>query len=130
MFLDLPDSLKTETRKIDVKAYDSLPLVQTSDHRAVFLRVKVPVVGGEVMREALEAGEDNAGESRDPRVNLPVPIDVHAWERREAARRKEMLVGFSAFLWSTQEGALLLATFVVLGFGSCMNDCAPKPENN
>jgi len=117
LFLDLPSSLKTEGKKMDVRAYNSLPLARTSDHRAVFLRVRVPVVGGEAMRKALEE-EESDGSSRDPRVNLPVPIDVHAWERREAARRKEMLVGFSAFLWSTQEGALVLATFVLIGVGS------------
>jgi hypothetical protein len=54
----------------------------------------------------------------DPRVKLPVPVDVHAWERRAAARRKEVMVGWSAFVWSTREGAVLLATILALGVGS------------
>jgi hypothetical protein len=54
----------------------------------------------------------------DPRVKLPVPVDVHAWERRAAARRKEVMVGWSAFVWSTREGAVLLATMLAVAVGS------------
>lgn len=120
LYLDLPSWLKTKTRKVEVKAYNSLPVVKTSDHRAVFLRVQVPVVDGETMRKGLEMEENNSEEGviNDPRVNPPVLVDAHAWERREAARRKELLVGLSAFVWSTQEGAILLATLVLLGAGS------------
>lgn len=119
LYLDLPSWLKTKTTKVEVKAYNSLPVVKTSDHRAVFLRVQVPVVSGEAMRKGLAMENNNEGGSiQDPRVHPPVLVDAHAWERREAAKRKELLVGLSAFLWSTQEGALLLATLVLLGAGS------------
>ncbi|KAK4211719.1 DNase I-like protein [Rhypophila decipiens] len=121
LYLDLPSWLKTKSQKVEVKAYNSLPVVKTSDHRAVFLRVQVPVVSGENMRKGLEMEESNSDDgelSQDPRINPPVLVDAHAWERREAARRKELLVGMSAFLWSTQEGAVLLGTMVLLGVGS------------
>ncbi|KAM7184681.1 DNase I-like protein [Rhypophila sp. PSN 637] len=121
LYLDLPSWLKTKSRKVEVKAYNSLPVVKTSDHRAVFLRVQIPVVSGENMRKGLEMEESNSDDgelSHDPRINPPVLVDAHAWERREAARRKELLVGMSAFLWSTQEGAILLGTMVLLGVGS------------
>jgi hypothetical protein len=107
-------------KKMDVRAYDALPVVETSDHRAVFLRVGVPVLGAEEMAPPLEevVEEMADGAAVDPRVKLPVPVDVHAWERRAAARRKEVMVGWSAFVWSTREGAVLLATILALGVGS------------
>jgi hypothetical protein len=108
-------------KKMDVRAYDALPVVETSDHRAVFLRVGVPVLGPEEMAppspsSSLEGVADGA--VVDPRVKLPVPVDVHAWERRAAARRKEVMVGWSAFVWSTREGAVLLATMLAVAVGS------------
>ncbi|KAH6855008.1 DNase I-like protein [Chaetomium sp. MPI-CAGE-AT-0009] len=103
------------------------------DHRAVFFRARVPVLGEEEMRrppppsagggaeDQVEAsGVDGDGDAGlvDPRVRMPVPVDVHAWERRAAARRREMVVGWTAFVWSTREGAMLLATLLALGVGS------------
>jgi hypothetical protein len=127
---------------IDVRAYDALPVVATSDHRAVFFRARVPVLSAEEMapppqpqqqteeeeEDAVLVGQDVEGEGEgegrapqavlpDPRVRLPVPVDVHAWERRAAARHKELLVGWSALVWSTREGAMLLATALALGVG-------------
>lgn len=107
---------KSETG-VEVRVYDSLPVVATSDHRPVFFRAKVPVLGEEEMQ--LPSEEEVEDEwKKDPRVSIPVPVDVHAWERREAARRKEVVVGWTAFLWSTKEGALVLATLLVMGVGS------------
>jgi hypothetical protein len=100
--------------EIEVKAYDAMPVVASSDHRAVFFRASVPVLVEDEMTPPPEVevvGHD------DPRLKMPVPVDVHAWERRAAARRKEMVVGWSALLWSTREGALLLATVLALGVG-------------
>lgn len=112
-----------------VQAYDLMPVVATSDHRPVFLRVQVPVLGPADMAppragEEEEEGGGPDGETlllaedlADPRAVLPVPIDVHAWERRAAARRREIVVGWSMFLWSTREGAVLMATAVAVGVG-------------
>ena len=128
LYLDTPSwitSTKPE-RKVEVQSYDSLPVVETSDHRPVFFRAKVPVLGREEMEVPSAADQDldlgmleEVQEWRkDPRLKLPVPVDVHAWERRAAARRKEVVVGWTAFLWSTKEGALVLATLLVMGVGS------------
>lgn len=109
---------------VQVDAYDALPLMACSDHRAVYFRARVPVLGAEEMAPPPGIGEEeslvaeDSGGLVDPRVRMPVPVDVHAWERRAAARRKEMVVGWTAFVWSTREGAVLLATLLALGVGS------------
>lgn len=126
---------------IETTVYDALPVVATSDHRAVVWRGRVPVLGAREMALPLPAGDgdgdnddgDDDGDCdgddevgmrmkdewwADPRARMPVPVDVHAWERRASARRKELLVGWSALLWSTPEGALAMATVLALGVGS------------
>ena len=122
LYLDIPNWLKSNGKKkdapkMDVQAYDALPLMRTSDHRAVFLRVQVPLITPEEMLPPNDAesasANERSSEPLDPRVRLPVEIDPEAWERRRAARRKELLTGWSAFLWSTKEGAWILATLLV-----------------
>ncbi|KAK4041749.1 Endonuclease/exonuclease/phosphatase [Parachaetomium inaequale] len=127
LYLDVPRWVSGKgksKRKVEVGAYDALPVVESSDHRAVFFRARVPVLGeGEMMPPAEGEDEEEAevvgeGGLVDPRVRMPVPVDVHAWERRAVARRKEMVVGWTGFVWSTREGAVLLATVLALGVGS------------
>ncbi|KAK4156984.1 Endonuclease/exonuclease/phosphatase [Chaetomidium leptoderma] len=128
LYLDVPSWVRTTTKQnskkveVKVKVYDALPVVRTSDHRAVFFRASVPVLGEEEMMppSSLEEAEteDDGAAAVDPRVRMPVPVDVHAWERRAAARRKEMVVGWTAFVWSTREGAVLLATVLMAAVGS------------
>ena len=129
LFLDVPawakKGKKTGGRDIQVRGYDALPVMETSDHRPVFFRASVPILGRDAMKPPVgqEWGEGE-GEvadgynKADPRVKLPMPIDVHAWERRAKARRWEIMVGWSAFVWSTPEGAMVLATVVLLGVGT------------
>ncbi|KAK4102239.1 DNase I-like protein [Parathielavia hyrcaniae] len=118
--------------KVVVTAYDALPVVATSDHRAVFFRARVPVLREDEMMPPLSSspssslegvlllgeGGEEEGIVEDPRLRMPVPVDVHAWERRAAARRKELLVGWSVVIWSTREGAVLLATLLAFGLGT------------
>ncbi|GJC84590.1 polyphosphatidylinositol phosphatase INP52 [Colletotrichum liriopes] len=116
LFLDVPSWAKAEPQKVDVKSYDALPVVRSSDHRAVFLRAAVPfLTEEELARPSLEVSTAKAA---DPRLVLPVAIDPEAWERRAAARRKEVFVGWSMFLWSTKQGALVLATLLAVGAGA------------
>ncbi|KAJ6443919.1 inositol 5-phosphatase [Purpureocillium lavendulum] len=136
LYLDLPPWVRasSEAPQMRVREYDALPVVRTSDHRAVFLRVDVPLIPPAQLappetRSPLKKGDSGVDEdgdvagttaaimATDPRVRLPVEIDPEAWERRKAARQKERLVGWSMFLWSTREGALVLATLLVAGVG-------------
>lgn len=103
--------------RIAVRAYDIMPLMRSSDHRPVFLRAAVPVLGPEVMAPppvtaAAAEGEETLqdADTADPRIVLPVPVDPHAWERRAAARRRELLAGWSMFVWATKEGTTLVGT--------------------
>ncbi|KAL2757720.1 hypothetical protein ACRALDRAFT_206980 [Sodiomyces alcalophilus JCM 7366] len=125
LFLDVPRSAKRrglpdDLTRMKVRAYDAMPLVQTSDHRAVFLRVDVPLLSAEDMTGLSDAA-DESGDAKgvlDPRVCLPVAIDTDAWEKRAVARRRELYAGWSMLLWSTKEGALVIATAVALGIGT------------
>jgi hypothetical protein len=109
--------------RVETLLYDALPVLATSDHRPVVWRGLVPVLGAADMAVPTPTGTGEGDGlldeewKADPRVRLPVPVDVHAWERRARARRRELVVGWSAFLWSTKEGALLLATVLALGVG-------------
>ena len=125
LYLDVPGWVRrNKDVEVEVEVYDSLPVIETSDHRPVFFRAKVPVLGEEEMRLPLSSPEDvrvveeEEEWKKDPRVSIPVPVNVYAWERRAAARRKEVMVGWTAFFWSTKEGALVLATLLVMGVGS------------
>ncbi|ROT35376.1 DNase I-like protein [Sodiomyces alkalinus F11] len=125
LFLDIPRGVKRrglpdDLTRMNVRAYDAMPVVRTSDHRAVFLRMDVPLLSAEDMTASAEA-TDESGDANgvlDPRVSLPVTIDPEAWERRAAVRKREVFTGWSVLLWSTKEGALVIATAVALGIGA------------
>ncbi|KAL6878131.1 phosphatidylinositol polyphosphate phosphatase [Trichoderma longibrachiatum] len=124
LFLEVPPWVDAKMR---VRAYDALPVMRTSDHRPVFLRVDVPLVSPAdlappaAVRESVSAspgGSSSSGSSVvDPRVRLPVEIDPEAWERRLAARRREILAGWTMFLGSTRQGALILGTLLAATAG-------------
>ncbi|KZZ89673.1 Endonuclease/exonuclease/phosphatase [Moelleriella libera RCEF 2490] len=123
LYLDVPSWVKktqqADSPKMAVKAYNALPLMRTSDHRAVYLRIDVPLVSREEMiPPASLLREQASSSSTDPRLRLPVDVNPEAWTRRRAARRLELITGWSAFLWSTKEGAWVLATFLAVGIGS------------
>jgi hypothetical protein len=81
--------------------YTSLPLLPSSDHRAVALSVTVyPDV------TAAEYGND------DLRTNPPFPLNSDWKARRVAARRREIIVGIASYLTLTMEGnAILVGVF-------------------
>ncbi|OAQ94154.1 inositol 5-phosphatase [Purpureocillium lilacinum] len=132
LYLDLPPWVKADRAapQMRVRGYDALPVVRTSDHRPVFLRVDVPLIPPSQLappqtQSPLKGELDEDGVATptaallavDPRMRLPVEIDPEAWERRKAARQKERLVGWSMFLWSTREGALVLTALLVASVG-------------
>ena len=87
-----------------VRAYAALPLMASSDHRAVVAVVSVPrtPVPGDTVR-----GTEHW------RVRPPYEVDPAWWERRRAARRLEVVVGVLAYLLLTWEGnAIALGTVI------------------
>ncbi|KAH8886712.1 DNase I-like protein [Thozetella sp. PMI_491] len=118
LYLDVPGWVRPEgpdsnAPKMEILAYDGLPVMRSSDHRPVFLRAQVPLIEPDAMRPPQSF--NTLEEQTDPRAVLPIPIDVHAWERRAAARRREIMVGWTAFFWSTRQGAVVMATFLLVG---------------
>ncbi|KAJ9420872.1 Endonuclease/exonuclease/phosphatase [Fusarium oxysporum] len=117
LFLDVPSWLKkgnSQDPKFNVRAYDCLPVLRMSDHRPVFLRIDVPLISPSDMAPPSDL---DRGVSKDPRARLPMEIDPEAWERRAAARRKEVMAGWSMYLWSTKQGVCILATVLAFGAG-------------
>lgn len=115
LYLDLPIWTKRSSpaTKIEVLAYNCMPVMYTSDHRPVFLRVKVPAIDS-TRRWATESDlEWTERLHPDPRIRPPTEIDPEAWERRKSARRREILLGWSMLIWSTKEGCLVIVTAVV-----------------
>ncbi|KAM0715020.1 hypothetical protein Q7P37_009485 [Cladosporium fusiforme] len=87
--------------KPEVESYDALPVQPTSDHRPVTLSVKIPL--------RIPTGADD--------VKAPFSMRRDWKERREAARRYEILVGIASYLALTWEGEAILAgtVFGLLG---------------
>ncbi|KAJ6786794.1 hypothetical protein PWT90_03135 [Aphanocladium album] len=115
LYLDLPSwaSSGQSGRRMTVRAYDALPLMRTSDHRPVFLRIEAHILSS----SDLTPPADLVTTSTDPRVRLPTELDPEAWERRVAARRRELFVGWSMLLWSTKEGVSVLAAVLLASLG-------------
>lgn len=104
LYLDLPSNMLPA--KIKVHKYLALPLLATSDHRGVALSVSIPL-------KAIVTPDP----SEDPRDAPPFVTDPEWKAKRDAARRKELVVGIFAYLSLTWEGnGLLLASVIgVLG---------------
>ncbi|KAL7275767.1 hypothetical protein RUND412_001274 [Rhizina undulata] len=107
LYLPLPHSPEdAEEEGIKVLNYTSIPRINTSDHKPVALHLSIPatplVPTGKGIRE-----------------NPPFEINENWRERRDAARKKELIVGAAAYLLTTRAGlAILLAltTGTVAGY--------------
>ncbi|MBE3047134.1 hypothetical protein IMZ48_32345 [Candidatus Bathyarchaeota archaeon] len=118
LYLDIPPWTKKDkpdTPGVKVQAYNALPVMAFSDHRPVFFRADVPMIDREDLLSPRQRGDSvyPAEWDLDPRAKLPVEIDPEAWERRAAARQREVMAGWSLLFFSTQEGALVLGALAV-----------------
>lgn len=116
LYLDVPGWAKVKA-PIQVKAYDCLPVVRTSDHRAVYLRVLVPVLSPDVLRPPEGISDIHDG-IEDPRIKLPRAINIEAWEHREAVKKWEQIIGWGMKFSQSKQGILLFVTFVMAGLGA------------
>ncbi|KAF7716437.1 Uncharacterized protein PECH_003842 [Penicillium ucsense] len=103
-----------EVLTIKPAVYDALPLLPHSDHRPVALSVSVPL-----RRLATPANRDSTTDgpsvSSSTQTAGPFQIDPQWRSRRDAARRKEIVVGVLAYLGMTWEGnGMVLASFAGL----------------
>ncbi|KAI3320755.1 DNase I-like protein [Xylariaceae sp. AK1471] len=119
LYLDIPrwasrTTAKTET-KMNIIAYDALPAVRTSDHRAVFLRLQVPVLEPSALAPPDEA---RTSDSTDPRVKLPYPVDPQAWKHRAYVKKWESVIGWSMLASQSKQGIAIFVTLFLAGLGT------------
>jgi hypothetical protein len=100
----------TAHRTVKPVVYDALPLFPHSDHRPVALAVSVPLRPAAANHMARDANDvSKTG------IVAPFAIDPTWRSRRDAARRKEIVVGVLAYLGLTWEGnGMVLASVVGL----------------
>ncbi|RYP26810.1 hypothetical protein DL768_011528 [Monosporascus sp. mg162] len=111
LYLDIPwwakDATSSKNLEMKVTAYNALPAVRTSDHRAVYLRVDVPVIEPADLAPspaAIEAELTRSinGHMVDPRVRLPFPIDPGSWDHRTFVKQCERVIGWSMLIFQSK----------------------------
>lgn len=119
LYLDLPYWLSggaaAEPMRMTTVAYDALPPVQTSDHRAVFLRIQVPVLEPSLLAPPRDMRDEG---SVDPRVRLPYKIDVEAWTNRARVKEWEPIIGWSMLISQWKSSIAVLVAVLLIGLGT------------
>lgn len=105
LYLVPPSCKKSESSPIYVHAYSALPLMPTSDHRPVALSLSIPLTAISTSHELV----------RD--LNAPFGIDPKWREKRDAARRMELVAGLIAYLGLTWEGNGILLAITIGALG-------------
>ncbi|KAJ8131426.1 hypothetical protein O1611_g2204 [Lasiodiplodia mahajangana] len=115
LYLDILPWAPAPSMKIDALAYDALPPVRTSDHRAVFLRVRAPVLEPSIL-----ASSDlvHPPDSNDPRIKLPYPIDFESWDRRARVQKWESVMGWCMLISQSKQGIAILTALFLVGLGT------------
>ncbi|KAK7962149.1 uncharacterized protein PG986_002974 [Apiospora aurea] len=134
LWLDIPDWVKGDgaSKKrpdMEVTAYDCLPVVRSSDHRGVFLRVQVPVLSPDELKPPVDLVEATLRDSEvagrtsrenvavDPRIRLPKAIDIDSWEHRASVKKWESLVGWSMYISQSKQGIMFFTTALIVALG-------------
>lgn len=121
LYLDIPPWASrsgppaTADLKITTVAYDALPPVRTSDHRAVFLRLEVPVLEPSIL---VPSSELRTSDSNDPRINLPYPIDLESWDHRARVKKWESVIGWSMLVSQSKQGIAVFVALLFIGLGT------------
>ncbi|KAI5917278.1 inositol 5-phosphatase [Camillea tinctor] len=125
LYLDIPwwaRSSSGPAKGIKVAVYDALPAVRTSDHRAVFLRLEVPVLEPSQLmpdESAYDTELDpDRGKTPDPRIKLPFSIDLQSWEHRAQVKKWESIIGWSMLASQSKQGIMVLATILLVSLGA------------
>ncbi|KAF2970928.1 hypothetical protein GQX73_g2642 [Xylaria multiplex] len=113
LYLDTPSSI-APGMAINTIAYNALPPVRSSDHRAVFLRLSVPVVEPSILVPSPDFCVSN---SEDPRVKLPYPIDFESWEHRTRVKKWERVIGWSMLVSHSKQGISIFVTLFFICIG-------------
>ncbi|KAI0405592.1 Endonuclease/exonuclease/phosphatase [Xylaria palmicola] len=121
LYLGVPDwvanSSSSQGKPLAMRTinYDALPPVRTSDHRPVFLRLEVPVLEPEKLAPPPELC---TADSKDPRINLPYPVNFDSWDNRARFKKWEVVIGWSMLFSQSKRGITVFAAFLLIGVGS------------
>ncbi|KAI8951611.1 DNase I-like protein [Xylaria longipes] len=119
LYLDIPrwvsPSSATTEIGMDTIAYDALPPVRTSDHRAVFLRLMVPVLEPSILAPPQDL---STSDSNDPRVKLLYPVDFDSWDNRARFKKWESIIGWSMLISQSKQGIAVFVTLALVGLGT------------
>ncbi|KAI1411419.1 DNase I-like protein [Hypoxylon sp. FL1857] len=121
LFLDVPPWAQESTGdvRMDVTAYDAIPAVRSSDHRAVFLRLQVPMIEPDRLVPSESAYEAELSKQPvDPRIRLPYPIDFQSWEHRAMVKKWESTIGWSMLISQSKQAITVFVTVVLIGLGT------------
>ena len=105
LYLVPPSCKKSENSPIYVHAYSALPLMPTSDHRPVALSLSIPLAAISISEEVVTD------------LNAPFGIDPKWRDKRDAARRMELVAGLIAYLGLTWEGNGILLAIAIGALG-------------
>lgn len=121
-----PQNQKTAPLEIVGKNYTALPLMHTSDHRAVAATFTIPLKAippppPQRLEDDLDVhGDMEMEQSQDARIHPPFGIDPDWKMRREQARRLEVIVGWLAYFTTTVEGGVYAIAGVLGVVGLCV----------
>ncbi|KAI0125187.1 endonuclease/Exonuclease/phosphatase [Xylariales sp. AK1849] len=118
LYLDIPPWVQGKTTKIHVTAYKCLPVVRSSDHRAVFLRVQVPVIAPAELMPRADTHALEVHGAVHPHIKLPASIKIESWEHRAAVKRWEYMIGWSMMVSQSKQGIMVFATVLLVGIGA------------
>jgi hypothetical protein len=112
LYLPLPPWLTRSQPSLSITThkYSALPLLPTSDHRAVTLDVSVPI------KQIPAPDEGEQGD--DPRIKPPFEINIDWRRKRERARQLELVVGFALYFTTTKEGGAVAVAVLVGAVGA------------
>ena len=110
LYLDMPPWMKQSHERIQIHGYNALPLMATSDHRAVACSFIIPALPIPVPPQGEEQEEVEV--ERDVRLAPPFALDPLWREKRTRARMKEVVVGIASLLVLTWEGRGILIAVV------------------
>ncbi|KAK9781588.1 putative Endonuclease/exonuclease/phosphatase [Seiridium cardinale] len=119
LYLDTPGWVDPHPDKqIKVMAYNCLPAVRTSDHRAVYLRAQVPVLSSQELTPPDNVQHLTPDGLVDPRIKLPVAIEPDAWEHREAVKKWEYIIGWSLAMAQSKQSIIIVTTVLLVGLSA------------
>ncbi|KAI0965009.1 Endonuclease/exonuclease/phosphatase [Xylaria arbuscula] len=119
LYLDIPPWASRSPAGSDIVmrtiAYNALPPVATSDHRAVFLRLEVPIIEPSVLAPSDEL---YASSNDDPRIKLPYAVDLESWDHRARVKKWEWVIGWSMLVSQSKQGIAVFTTLFLVGLGA------------